>query len=80
MGGEQETDETREKTTSERQFRIQENNFWLRRKRDWFVFSYLACIIWMWLTVGRRIRKTHRQAERDGKIYYIDNVMGGGDV
>ena len=72
--------ETRQETTSEKQFRIKEDSFWLRRERDIFVFRYLARVVWMWLTVGGRIRRAHREAQRTGKIYYIDNIMGGGDV
>jgi len=72
--------ETRQATTSEKQFRIKEDSFWLRRKRDIFVFRYLARIVWMWLTVGGRIRRAHQDAKRTGKTYYIDNIMGGGDV
>ncbi len=70
----------RQETSSEKQFRIKEDSFWLRRKRDVFVFRYLARIVWMWLTIGGRIRRTHREAKRTGNIYYIDNIMGGGDV
>jgi len=70
----------REKTTSEKQFRIKEDSFVLRLKRDIFVFRYLCRIVWMWLTVGGRIRRAHREAARAGQIYYIDDIMGGGKV
>ncbi len=70
----------REQTTSEQQFRIKEDSFWLRLKQDVFVFFYLCRIVWMWLTVGGRIRRAHREAQKTGNIYYIDNIMGGGDV
>ena len=72
--------ENRQETTSEKQFRIKVDSFRLRLQRDIFVFLYLARIIWMWLTVGGRIRRAHRAAQRSGKIYYIDNIMGGGNV
>ena len=80
MNSNQAQADTRQATTSEKQFRIKEDSFWLRLERDIFVFRYLARIVWMWLTVGGRIRRTHRDAKRTGKIYYIDNIMGGGDV
>ena len=67
-------------TTSEQQFRIKVDSFWVRRLRDWFVFRYLVRIIWMWMTVGRRIRNAHQEAKRSGTIFYIDDLMGGGDV
>jgi len=70
----------REQTTSEKQFRVKEDSFWLRLKRDIFVFFYLSRLVWIWMTVGRRIRRTHAEARKTGKIYYIDNIMGGGDV
>lgn len=70
----------RVETTSEQQFRIKVDGFWARRRRDRFVFRYLARIIWMWLTIGGRIRRAHRHARRTGTIYYIDNILGGGDV
>jgi hypothetical protein len=70
----------REKTTSERQFRIKQAGFGARLRRDVFVFRYLTRIIWMWLTVGGRIRRRHREAAKAGEIYYIDDIMGGGNV
>lgn len=80
MVSEDRQDVGRQETSSEKQFRIKENSFWLRRKRDIFVFQYLVRIVWMWLTVGGRIRSAHRKAQRTGNIYFIDNIMGGGDV
>lgn len=71
---------TREETTSEKQFRIKTDSYWLRLKRDIFVFLYLFRVVWKWLTVGRRIRQAHMQAKRNGTIYYIDDIMGGGDI
>ncbi len=70
----------RQETTSEKQFRIKEDSVFLRLKRDIFVFRYLARIVWMWLTVGGRIRRAHREAARNGRVYYIDDIMGGGNV
>ena len=72
--------ETRQITTSEKQFRIKEKSFWLRLKRDIYVFRYLARIVWMWITVGGRIRRAHDEARKTGSIYYIDDVTGGGNV
>lgn len=76
------TDQTpdRQQTTSEKQFRIKENSVWLRRKRDIYVFRYLLRIVWMWVTVGGRIRRRLRDAEKTGTTYYIDDIMGGGNV
>lgn len=80
MSNDHSTAKTREETTSEKQFRIKEDGFWPCLKRDIFVALYLWRLTWKWLTVGWRIRKAHREAQRTGNIYYIDNIMGGGDI
>ena len=70
----------REATSSEKQFRIKQSGFVPRLRRDIYIFRYLWRIIWMWLTVGRKIRRRRAEAERSGNIYYIDDIMGGGNV
>lgn len=68
----------REQTTSEKQFRLYERGFRKRLARDWWVFKYLWRIFWLWLTVGGRLRRAKRQAARDGRVLYLDEIMGGG--
>jgi len=68
----------RQKTTSERQFRLYESTWVQRRRRDWWVFRYLLRIFWLWFTVGGKLRREKRRAERQGRVFYIDHIAGGG--
>ena len=71
---------TRQQTTSEKQFRLYERGFLKRLSRDWFVLRYLWRITWLWLTVGGRLRREKRKARREGRVFYLDNLMGGGNT
>ena len=70
----------RKATTSERQFRLYDPGLRQRLRRDWFVLRYLGRITWLWLTVGGKLRREKRRAAREGRVLYIDHVMGGGDT
>ena len=70
----------RKATTSERQFRLYETGLGRRLRRDWFVLRYLWRITWLWFTVGGKLRREKRRAAREGRVLYIDHVMGGGDT
>ncbi len=68
----------RQRTTSEKQFRLYERGFVTRLKRDWFVFRYLLRIWWLWLTVGGKLRRAKRRAAATGEVFHIDHIAGGG--
>ena len=70
----------RKQTTSERQFRLYQPGWRRWIARDWFVLRYLLRITWLWLTVGGRLRRAKRRAQRLGRVFYIDRVIGGGDT
>jgi hypothetical protein len=68
----------RQQTSSEKYFRVYESTWWQRRKRDVWVFRYLFRIFWLWFTVGGKLRREKRRAEREGRVFYIDHIAGGG--
>ena len=70
----------REQTTSEQQFRLYQPGLGKRVARDWFVARYIWRIFWLWLTVGRKLRRAKHAAAREGRVLPIDRVMGGGDL
>lgn len=35
-----------------------------RLARDWRLFRHLVRVFWMWCTVGRKLRRAYRAAER----------------
>jgi hypothetical protein len=70
----------RKQTTSEKQFRVYAPGFRARMGRDLFVAGYIWRIFWLWLTVGRKLRRAKRAAAREGRVLHIDKVMGGGDL
>ena len=67
-------------TTSEKQFRLYEPGLRKRLARDWFVARYIWRIFWLWMTVGGKLRRAKRDAAKEGRVLYIDKVMGGGDL
>lgn len=70
----------RQKTTSEKYFRIYNNNRWLRLKRDIWVARYLFRLLILWLTVGGKLRREKERAKNENRVIFIDEVMGGGNT
>lgn len=68
----------RKSTTSEQQFRLYDRSFLRRIRRDVFVLRYLARILWLWLTVGRKLRRAKLDATQSGDVLYVDEIMKGG--
>ena len=48
-----------------------------RLARDWRLGTHLLRVFWMWLTVGRRLRRAHAEAERAGRPMQIDDLRRG---
>jgi hypothetical protein len=48
-----------------------------RRARDWRLFRHLVRVFWMWCTVGRKLRRAYREAERTGQPVIIDHLRRG---
>lgn len=65
----------RERTSSERYFRVYERNPCKRAWRNVWVFVYLAKIFLLWLIVGGRLRRQLRRARREGKVIELEKVM-----
>lgn len=70
----------RQKTTSERQFRLYDRSLKRRIQRDIFVFLYLFRILRLWLTVGRKLRRAKREAAAEGRVLYLDEIMKRGST
>jgi hypothetical protein len=68
----------RQSTSSEKYFRLYESGWRKRFARDWWVFKYLLRIFWLWLTVGGKLRRQKRRAARQGRVFHIDHIAGGG--
>jgi hypothetical protein len=50
---------------------------WQRLRRDWILGKHLLRVFWMWLTVGRKLRRAYRQAEAESKPIPIDALKRG---
>ncbi len=48
-----------------------------RRARDWRLFRHIARVFWMWCTVGRKLRRAYREADRTGQPVIIDHLKRG---
>ena len=50
---------------------------WQRLRRDWVLGRHLLRVFWMYMTVGRKLRKAHREAEAAGRPIPIDRLRRG---
>ncbi len=51
---------------------------WRRRlARDRRLAAHLARVLWMWATVGRKLRRASAAAEREGRALPIDRLRRG---
>lgn len=68
----------REETSSERNFRVYENSWWLRFKRDIRILIYLAKLFKRWFIFGGRFRKAWKKADKTGKRFVLEDIMQAG--
>lgn len=68
----------REQTSSERNFRVYEDSWMLRFKRNFRIFIYLAKLYYRWLKFGGRIRKEWRRADKTGQPFVLEDIVGMG--
>jgi len=61
----------------EKDFVLGEATRWQRMKRDWRLGRHLLRVFWMYLTVGRKLRRAVREAEAEGRAIPIDNLRRG---
>lgn len=47
--------------------------------RDLRIIGSSARFIWLWLTLGRRVRRAVADAERDGRVLCLEELFGAGD-
>lgn len=61
----------------EKEYVLQDARPGQRLARDWRLGKHILRVFWMWLTVGRRLRKATRDAERNGTSFRIDHLRRG---
>jgi hypothetical protein len=61
----------------EAEYVLGEATAWQRLKRDYRLGKHILRVFWMWLTVGRRMRRATRQAEASGGSFRIDYLKRG---
>jgi hypothetical protein len=69
------TSPARRATSSELFFRVYEDGFWARLKRDLWVLRYLARLFIRWLVFGGRLRRAWRRAEKEGRPLVLETTM-----
>ena len=68
----------REQTSSERNFRVYQDSWWLRFKRNVRILIYLTKLYVRWLVFGGRIRRAWRQADKSGQPFILEEILGLG--
>lgn len=63
--------------TFEETYTLRERGLGKRIRRDLRVALALIKMLWVWLTVARRVRRAYRAKEAAGEIYWIDGVARG---
>jgi hypothetical protein len=61
----------------EEEYVLGEASLGRRLGRDWRLFRHLVRVLWMWCTVGRRLRRAYRAAEAGGPPVIIDRLERG---
>ena len=66
----------REQTSSEKNFRVYQDNWRLRLKRNLRILVYLANLYYRWLVFGGRIRRAWRLADKSGQPFVLEEILG----
>lgn len=61
----------------EREFVLGEAGFFRRLRRDRILAGHLLRVLWMWATVGRRLRREYRRAQAEETALQIDHLRRG---
>jgi hypothetical protein len=64
-------------TSFEDRFYLGQAGRWRRLGRDWRLGLHLLGLAWWWLTVGARVRREYRAAQRSGETIHLDGLDGG---
>lgn len=46
--------------------------------RDLRIIGSSARFLWLWITLGRRVRRAVQEAERHGRVVYLEDLFGAG--
>lgn len=68
----------REQTSSEKQFRVYEDDWLSRFKRDIRILVYLSKLFYRWLVFGGRLRRAWRRADKTGQPFSLEEIVGTG--
>lgn len=47
--------------------------------RDLRIIGSSASFLWLWFTLGGRLRRALRDAERGGRVIYLEDIFGPGE-
>jgi hypothetical protein len=47
-------------------------SIWKRTRRNVYLLRRMALMIYSYFVVGRRVRRTYREKEARGEIFYVD--------
>lgn len=61
----------------EKEFVLGESSWRQRFARDRRLAAHMLRVLWMWATVGRRLRRATAEAERAGRALPIDSLRRG---
>ena len=68
-----------EPATFESRYYLGEAPLLTRWWRDLRIIGSSARFLWLWFTLGGRLRKQLRAAERDGRVLQMEDLFGAGD-
>ncbi len=68
-----------EPASFESRYYLGEAPFWKRWWRDLRIIGSSARFLWLWFTLGGRVREQLRAAEREGRVICMEDVFGPGN-
>lgn len=68
-----------QRASFENRYYLGEANFAQRIWRDLRIIGSSARFVWMWMTLGRRVRRATAAAERENRVVHLEDLFGAGD-
>lgn len=68
-----------EPTSFETRYYLGEASLVARWWRDLRIIGSSARFLWLWFTLGGRVRKQLRAAEHEGRVVYLEDLFGPGN-
>lgn len=62
----------------ESRYYLGEATWTARRWRDLRIIGSSARFLWLWLTLGRRVRRVVATAEREGRVAHLEDLFDAG--